>query len=128
MAGERDFWLKDQLGMEITSDGGRATVVLECDERHLNPHGSVHGSVLFAMVDTGMGAATLGTLTGDDFCASVEVHVRFLEPVFAGTLRAEVGVVKAGRRVVQLEADVWEGERRVATATGSFAVIEAAPR
>jgi acyl-CoA thioesterase len=125
VTGESDFWLKDQLGMELSSEDGRTTVVIECDDRHLNPHGSVHGSVVFAMVDTGMGAATLTTLSGDDFCASVEVHVRYLEPVFSGTLRADIRIVKAGRRIVQLEADVWgAGERRVATATGSFAVIE----
>jgi acyl-CoA thioesterase len=129
MTGERDFWLKEQLGFTVTSGEGRAVVEMVCDERHLNPHGSVHGAVVFALVDTGMGAATMSLLTGGDFCATIEIHTRFLAPVFSGPLRAEVAVIKAGRRVVHLEADViGEGDALVARAGGSFAVIGSVQR
>lgn len=124
MTGERDFWLKEQLGFTVKAEDGRAVVSMVCDERHLNPHGSVHGAVVFALVDTGMGAATMSLMQGDDFCATIEIHTRFLEPVFSGQLRAEVRVVKSGRRVVHLTAEVFgEDDRLVSTATGSFAVI-----
>lgn len=57
-------------------------------------------------------------------CASIEVHVRFLRAVSAGDLRAETRVIKAGRRVVQLDSTVTDDDGVVvATASGSFAVL-----
>lgn len=44
--------------------------------------------------------------------------------VFRGSLRAEVNVVKAGRRIVHLDASVTDQNGdEVALASGSFAVI-----
>jgi uncharacterized protein (TIGR00369 family) len=58
-------------------------------------------------------------------CASIDVHLRFLKPVFGGVLEATAEVVRAGKRVVNLEARVRDGEGDVvAMATGAFAVIE----
>lgn len=50
------FPLSDFLGMvtEETAPGS-ATARLEVAVEHLNPHGSVHGGVMFTMVDTAMG-------------------------------------------------------------------------
>jgi hypothetical protein len=85
----------------------------------------VHGAVLFAMVDTAMGAATMGSHDEGLACASIEVHLRFLRAAAAGRLTS---VVKGGRRVVQLEGSVRdESGELIATASGSFAVITAPP-
>lgn len=119
------FWLQEQLGFTVEVTGpGRAVARVECDERHLNPHGAVHGAVLFALVDTGMGAATLSVLDETSVCATIEIQTRFFAPVFGGSLVADVVVLKAGRRVVQLEASVRDASgEEVARAGGSFAVI-----
>jgi len=127
--GGADFWLKRQLGftVEVTAPG-RAVARIECDARHLNPHGAVHGAVIFALVDTGMGAATMAVLDESSRCATIEIQTRFLAPVFRGQLRADVAVIKAGRRIVHLEASVTDGTGvEVARASGSFAVIPAPP-
>lgn len=50
------------------SQPGRASTEIGCDERHLNPHGSVHGAVVFALIDTGMGAPTM-TVIEPRLCA-----------------------------------------------------------
>jgi acyl-CoA thioesterase len=122
------FWLQEQLGFAIDKGDGTATVTIRCDERHLNPHGTVHGAVVYAMVDTGMGAAATSVLDETSMCATIEIQQRYLSPVFAGDLRAEVNVVKAGRRIIHLDARVIDGNARVvATATGSFAVIPRPP-
>jgi acyl-CoA thioesterase len=125
-AARGDFWLKQQLGFSVQTAPGRAVAAIDCDERHLNPHGTVHGAVIFALVDTGMGAATMTVLDESSMCATIEIHTRFLAPVFSGPLRAEVAVIKAGRRIVHLEAVVTnEHGDDVARASGSFAVIPA---
>jgi acyl-CoA thioesterase len=121
---DHPFWLKEQLGFAIEREAGRAVAVLDCDDRHLNPHGAVHGAIIFALIDTAMGAATMDALDDRSWCATIEIHTRFLEAVFGGHLRAEATVLKAGRRVVHLGATVTDGDGRpVATASGSFAVI-----
>lgn len=103
---------------------GHATAELEITDDLRNPNGVLHGAVLFALVDTGMGAATMSTLEEGLACASIEVHLRFLRPVSTGIVRADVEVLRRGRRVVQLEGRVRDDEGHlVAVATGSFAVI-----
>ena len=119
--------LAEVLGLALESAGdGRAAVTLEAGQRHHNPNRVVHGGVLFSMVDTAMGAATVSVLPPGSACASIEVQLRFLAPVTAGSLRAEARVLRAGSRVVQLEARLRDGDDRlVATASGSFAVVAA---
>lgn len=103
---------------------GRGEARLVVGERHLNPNGVVHGAVLFAMVDTAMGAAAMGIVPAGHLCASVEVHLRFLRPVAAGELLAVIGVDRAGRRIIHLSGQVHDGLGvLVATATGTFAVL-----
>lgn len=121
------FPLQDHLGMTISSpQPGTGRAELDVAPPVHNPNGVVHGAVLFAMVDTAMGAATMSSLDEGLACASIEVHLRFLRSVSTGRLRAEAAVVKGGRRVVQLDARVEDDTGvLVALASGSFAVIPA---
>lgn len=126
--GEQDgapFPLAEQLGMSVEEVAdGRATARVEVSDAHRNPHGVVHGAVLFAMVDTAMGAATMSVLDEGCWCASIDVHLRFLRSALDGTLRAEAEVLRAGRRVVHLEGRVRDASGELlAVATGAFAVL-----
>lgn len=119
------FPLRRYLGMEVgAGEPGHARAALTIDDQHLNPNGVVHGAVLFAMVDTAMGSATMSVLPEGRFCASVDVQLRFIRPASEGNLVADVDVLKRGRAVVHLEGRVLDGEGRlVATAAGTFAVF-----
>lgn len=119
------FPLQDHLAMSVTSpEPGVGQAVVEITPEMHNPNGVVHGAVLFAMLDTAMGAATMSLLEEGMACASIEVHLRFLRPVASGRLTARTTVLKGGRRVVQLDGGVHDGSgSQVATASGSFAVI-----
>ena len=119
------FPLRTHLGMDVGSPTpGRGEAHLAIDSRHLNPNGVVHGAVLFAMVDTAMGAAAMGVVPAGHLCASVEVHLRFLRSVSAGSLTALIEVDRAGRRIIHLSGQVHDGGGvLVATATGTFAVL-----
>ena len=119
------FPLRRFLGMDVAAgEAGRARATLEVAAQHLNPNGVVHGAVLFALVDTAMGSATMSVLPDGQFCASVDVQLRFIRPAAAGTLVADVEVLKQGRALAHLEGRVVDGDDRViATAAGTFAVI-----
>lgn len=121
-----EFPLKHHLGMEVAggSSQGTATARLDAGESHLNPNGVVHGAVLFALVDTAMGKAAMSVLDVGQFCTSVEVHLRFIRPVYPGQVDAVSSVVRRGKRIVHLDAEVRDGGGElVTTATGTFAVI-----
>lgn len=128
-AGEADygqFPLRTFLGMELTGDApgiGHATV--DVGPEHLNPNGVVHGAVLFALVDTAMGKATMSVVDEPGrYCASVEVSLRFIRPAVSGRVTAEARVVKRGRHLAHLDADVHDVDGRlVATSTGTFALL-----
>ena len=104
---------------------GEAEASIDVGERHLNPNGVVHGGVVFTLVDTAMGRATIFVLDEGSYCASIEVSVRFFRAVPEGRMTARVTVLQAGRRIVQQEGRVTvDGEDRpIVSASGSFAVL-----
>lgn len=122
---EPTFPLKEFLGFVIDRGEGCATVSAEVGERHMNPNDVVHGAVPFALMDTAMGAAVMTVVDEGKRCATIEVHTRFHRGARQGRLSAKASVVSAGRRIVHLEARTTTDDGRlVASATGSFAVID----
>jgi len=126
--GYSEFPLRTFLDFTI-DDGidGEAVAALDVNDRHLNPNGVVHGGVVFTLVDTAMGRATMSVLDEGRICASIEVAVRYLRPITGGRLVATASVLRAGRRIVHLEGRVTvDGDDRpVAVVQASFAVLEA---
>jgi acyl-CoA thioesterase len=104
---------------------GRATYTLDVVPELLNPHGVLHGGAVYTMVDYSMGGATMAALPEGQICATIEIKISYLAGVRGGTLTCETGIIKQGRSVVFLESRVTDSAGKlVATATGSFAVIE----
>jgi acyl-CoA thioesterase len=105
---------------------GHAIARLEVSEDLLNPNGVVHGGVLFTMVDTAMGKATMTSLEEGQRCASIEIQMRFLRPVSAGKLEADTTVIRRGRKITHLESRIRDSDGvLVATGAGTYAVISA---
>ncbi|WP_322797161.1 PaaI family thioesterase [Tepidiforma sp.] len=112
------------VGLEMTERGeGSSRCELEVGEKHLNPHGVVHGGVLYTMADTGMGAAVYGVLEPNESCATIELKMVYMASVRSGRLVCDSRVLHRGRRVVVLESEVRNGERLVAKGLGTFAVF-----
>lgn len=94
----------------------------------MNPHGVVHGGVVYSLVDYAMGGALTSRLDPGERCATLEVKINYLAPISGGTLRAEARVVERTKRIGVLEARVHtDGGRLVALATGSFYIQSASP-
>jgi acyl-CoA thioesterase len=101
--------------------GGEATVELSVGTDH--PYGVVHGAVVYALIDTAMGAALVSRLEPGERCATLEVKIQYLAPVVGGELRAEARLVERTRRIGVLEARAYgDADRLVALATGTFYV------
>ncbi len=112
------------IGLDFTrSEEGFTRGVLEVDETHMNPHKVVHGGVLYAMVDTGMGGAAYSCLNEEELCATVEIKIVYLAPVTSGRLTCDTNLVHRGKRIAILESEVRNGERLVAKATGTYSLF-----
>ena len=94
-------------------------VVVDADERHLNPHGTVHGGVLATMIDVAMGSAVAEGTDGTP--VTVSLTVTYLEPGRPGRLEATAQVRKRGKRLTMVEAEVTQDGDVVADALATFA-------
>ena len=113
------------IGLDFTRfEEGFTRGVLEVDERHLNPHNVVHGGVIYAMADTGMGGAVYSFLHEDELCATIEIKIVYMAPVTSGRLTCDTRVVHRGKRIAILESEVKNGEQLVAKATGTYSLFK----
>ena len=113
------------IGFEITARGeGRCTSELEAAHQHLNPNGVVHGAVIYALADTGMGGALSSLLADDLYCSTIEIKINYFRPAPPGPLRCETRVVHKGSRTAALESEIFNGDGTLlARATGTFMIL-----
>jgi len=116
----------DHIAITVAEQrSGYSRLTLQVAPHHLNPHGVVHGAVLFALADTGMGSALYPTLSPGESCATIEVKINYFKPVRHGTLSCETSVVNRGRSVANLESRVMHDGKLVASANGHYAILRA---
>ncbi len=113
------------LGLKFTRHAdGECECTLEIRRDHFNPGGVVHGGVSYSLADTTMAVALISTLEPGKTGTTIEIKMSYLAPVREGTLRAASRVIRRGKRIAFMETQVFEGERLVAAATGTFAIID----
>jgi acyl-CoA thioesterase len=119
-----DHPFAELIDLNIEERGtGHSRLSLVVARAHLNPHQVVHGAVLFAMADTGMGAALAPSLTDGEVCVTIEIKINYFKPVSTGTLICLTQLVNRGRTVANLESRLFLGETLVAMANGNYAIL-----
>ena len=108
-----------------STEEGRAVVSLRAEKRHLNPNGTVHGGVVYTLVDVSMAEALKTMVEGDERPVTIEIKINYLEPGKPGTLTSTAQVRKGGKRLVIVEAEVAQEDEDeiVALATGTYTRI-----
>lgn len=114
--------------MKLRTDersAGRSTCSIEiAPDLHHNPHQVAHGAVLYALADTGMGAALYPTLSEGEICVTIEIKITYFRPVPAGVVRCETVVVNRGRTIANLDSRLYLDDTLVAQANGNFAIVK----
>lgn len=113
------------IGLDVyeRADGmSRARITI--GDEHMNPHDVVHGAVIYALADTGMGAALYTRLAEAESCATIEITIAYIASAREGVLECETRLISKGRRVAFLESEVRSEGKLVAKAMGTFAVFE----
>jgi acyl-CoA thioesterase len=115
----------DQIGLlfEEQRTGYSRCSLAVLPEKHHNPHRVVHGAVLYALADTGMGAALYPTLAEGEICATIEIKINYFKPVKDGNIVCVTELLNRGRRLANLESRLYQGEILVAQANGNYAIF-----
>jgi uncharacterized protein (TIGR00369 family) len=108
--------------VEIDGERGTIETRFEAVEMFLNPAGNVQGGFLAAMLDDTMGTALSATLDLGQFAPTVNLNVQFHRPARLGPLKGLGRVVMRGRETCHGSAELWQNDKIVATATGTFVI------
>lgn len=119
------------LGAELVSAGdGRCVISAPISAGALQQHGAGHAALTFALGDTAAGYAALSTMAEGREVMTAEIKINLLAPAVGDRLIATGEVVKAGRRLVVVRADVeveQDGVRRcVAILQGTMVPVDPA--
>ena len=112
----------------IEQHDGHGRMRLTVGPDHLNPHGVVHGAVLYALADTGMGLALYPSLVDGEICATIEIKINYFKPVHEGAIDCVTQLVNRGRSVANLESRLYVAETLVALANGNYAIFRPGAR
>ena len=114
-------------GMELIAAGnGQVELLMPVRSDMLQHHGFVHGGIVGALADTACSWAAATAAGGDVVTSSYTMQL--LAPAKSKRLRAKCATLKAGKRIVSVQADIYaetDGEepRHVATALDAISVI-----
>ena len=110
------------LGIQLESVlPGRAVLALPVRDEHTQNHGVVHGGAIASLIDSSMAFAIIPLLAENERTTTVDLTIHYLRPLTEGVARSTAQVVRAGRRVIVVRAEVLDhSERLVATAVSTY--------
>ena len=89
-------------------------------EKFCNSAGNLQGGMLATFADSVLGGAASAHLPADHYPALAEMKISILRPAPAGMeLTGKGRVLKAGKRVLFVEAEVWGGGKLIVKASGT---------
>ena len=118
------------LSAEMTSvQPGAVTIAMPHGEHLLQQHGFLHGGVVAAIADSACGYAALSLMPPEAAVLTSEFKINLLAPAKAEIYEAQGRVIRAGKRVHVVQADVFGvsgvARKHIALMTATMMVIEA---
>jgi uncharacterized protein (TIGR00369 family) len=89
---------------------------------HRQQHGFAHAGVIATLADHVAGGAARSVVAEGENVITIEFKINFLNAAKGDTLNAAGKVLKAGKRIVIAESEVFDGERLVAKCIETLAV------
>ena len=110
------------IGMKLIDlQPSQASVQIEMRDELRQPHGILHGGVTATLIDTAMAYAVITCLTEQEKASTVDLTVHYLKPHSEGAFACTAKVVRAGRRILTVSADVFNEQGRLfATAISTY--------
>jgi uncharacterized protein (TIGR00369 family) len=104
------------MGAEFVSfdnDTQTITMNFSAPKSFITPRGSVQGGLVAGFLDEAMGWAYTHSTGGSHSPLMLDVNFSLLKPVLMGPLVAKGRVVKAGKRVIFLAADLHDADGKI---------------
>lgn len=128
----RDFPFFKLMGMELLEvEAGRSVIRMPFRFDLCQPAGVMHGGAMATLVDTGMAHAILMTPQYAELqsrggsIVSLDLRIKYLRPVNAGTLTAVSTAPRVGRQIIHTESLITNEEgKEVAKADAIFMMVE----
>ena len=110
------------LGAEVETVGpGSATLLLPLREELMRNDHIVHGGVMASLIDSAFAFAIIPILGDGERTVTVDLTIHYLRPLSSGAVRASARVVREGRRVITVSADLFdENDKLAATALSTY--------
>lgn len=110
------------LGIELEEVvDGTASLFFQVRKELTQNQGLVHGGAIASLIDTAMAFAIISNLPPEDKVTTVDLTISFLRPLTAGRVVAKAKVLRSGRRLITVSADVFsEDGRLAATALSTY--------
>lgn len=119
--------LLHRLGMQDIEDTPERLVIEMANRPDLvNIRGAIQGGLVATLIDIAAGRLAGNAAGVGHNVTTADMNVHFLAPIIEGPARAEATIVRAGRRLIVTEVDVFDKgrDRLAAKATLTFAVLE----
>ncbi len=109
----------------LDAEAGEMEVAFEGKPEFRNPAGYVQGGIIAAMMDDTMGPLLVAHTGGRKYPSTIDLHTHYLRPVPVGPVSVKARVVRLGRQIVFLEAELFERSGKLAArAQASAALME----
>lgn len=110
------------IGMELVDlQPDVAVISIEMRDDLRQPSGVLHGGVTATLIDTAMAFAVRTRLGLTEATATIDLTVHYLRPHVTGTFTCTAKVVRAGKRIFTVSADVVnEDGKHIATAVSTY--------
>ena len=104
------------LGIEVDKVGkGSATLGLSIRYELTQINGVVHGGAIASLIDTATAFAIIPLLAPKERVTTVDLTISYLRPLTAGRITAVAKVVRGGRRLFVVSAEVYDEDKNLAT-------------
>lgn len=113
------------MGVEkIESANGKATIAFTVGDMSVNARGAFHGGVAYTICDMACYSALVGVLNEGENAATHDIHVSLIRAATLGDRIVTTGkVIKRGRNVAFMEAEMYCGDELVARATVTKSIL-----
>jgi acyl-CoA thioesterase len=113
------------LGIELVDiKRGEAVAKMKMRDELRQPYGVLHGGATASLIDTAMAFAVIASTAEGEIATTVDLTVHYLRPVTEGEIVCTAKMVRAGKRILTISAEVTgEQGKLIATALSTYTKI-----
>ena len=115
------------LGIEVESmEPGHAVLSMQIRDDLKRNGGIAHGGAVATLIDSAMAFAIIPILAENEQSVTVDLTIHYLRPLSEGSARASARVVRAGKKVITVSAELFDSQEKLAaTAISTYLRLSA---